>query len=128
MTRPVVMMTASWIKPQRRPIQSPRTPTRIWPALGQHHLSPSVEINERTLTNNDTANFEILDGLDPSFVAGFVVLPTIGKDGLEKGREVADGKQDVSRTILSGRRGMLVSVQAYPSSKRPAPGMTIFLK
>jgi len=48
------------------------------------------------LTNYDTADFEIIDGGDPSLVACFEGLPAIGECRLEKRFDVADGEQDIT--------------------------------
>ena len=51
---------------------------------------------EKPLTNDDTADFEIVDAGDPSFAAGFEGLPAIGEGSLEKRFDVANGEQDVT--------------------------------
>src|SRR5947207_7501085 len=102
------------------------TPTRIWPACSQYHQTLAGRAG-KTLTDDDAADFEIVDGVDPPPVADFERLPAGGEDGLEEWLDVADGEQDVTGFILRPRQATR-GVQAYPSSRRPAPGMTKFLK
>lgn len=48
------------------------------------------------LTADDTDNFEVADGLNPSFVANVVVFEALGPDSFEESEDVADAEEDVA--------------------------------
>ena len=52
------------------------------------------------LTNNDAANFQIIDGLCPGLGANFESLPAHWKGRLEEWPDITDGEENVTRIEL----------------------------
>lgn len=87
------MMTASWMRPQRRPMLG-----RVSRALGEGggRDAPITDEADEDLADDDTHDLEIGDGVDPLHVAGLEGAPACGPDGREEGAQVADGEEDVA--------------------------------
>lgn len=62
---------------------------------------PISQDTNKNLANNDTADLQVVNSLDPCFIANFVGFPARGESCSEKGFDIADGKQDVSRRQVS---------------------------
>lgn len=53
-------------------------------------------MKRNALTNNNTADFEVVDSLGPCLVAGSEGLPAALENGLEEWLDITDGEQDVA--------------------------------
>ena len=58
---------------------------------------PVTNNSDQDLTENDTDNLEIIDSVDPLFVANRMVIPAGLEGGLEQWLDVSDGEQNVTR-------------------------------
>ena len=87
------------MRPHRRPIQSPIMPTRIWPVSKSARVA--VSRNQTLLTDNYTADFQVVDGLSPSLVAILEVFPARLESGLQERPDVANGEKHVPRRHVS---------------------------
>lgn len=92
MRRPVNMMTASWMRPQRRPILDD---VSIVIDRGGAD-SPVTNGTDENLTNNDTADLEILNRVNPGFIASGEGFPARFPDTLEKRGQVSNGEENVT--------------------------------
>jgi hypothetical protein len=65
-----------------------------------------TDYTNKNLTNDDTNDLEVSDGVSPLLVADLVGLPARRPDSSEKWRQVTDGEKNVSgRTLAAaGRR------------------------
>ena len=97
-------------------------------------ILPVTQDTDQDLTDNDTDNFHIVNGLNPSLIANLVGFPTSRKGGLEEGFDVADGEEHVTARCLLAYvvisagptlRKSAGSSIAHPSRPRPAPGITM---
>lgn len=61
---------------------------------------PVTDDTDEDLTDDDTANFEIVDSLDPGRIADCVLAPAGREGSLEKWLYVADGEKDVTERWL----------------------------
>ena len=91
-------MRASWIRPHRRPILDD---VNLDQSGAEYRDSPITNSTDEDLTNNDTANLEVLDGINPGFIASLKGLPAGLPDSLEKWSQVTDGEEDITLDIVS---------------------------
>lgn len=64
------------------------------------HSLPVTKNANKDLSHNDPANFEIVNGINPCFVANSgTAAPTSLERCLEEGLDVSDGEQDISRLL-----------------------------
>jgi hypothetical protein len=69
------------------------------PRCGPLHPSESIPVTQNSnqyLTDDDTDDFEVIDGVNPLNIADFVLFPAGGEGGLEKGLEVSNGEEHVT--------------------------------
>lgn len=69
------------------------------PRRGLLHPSESIPVTQNSnqyLTDDDTDDFQVIDGMDPLDIADFVLFPAGGEGGLEKGLEVTNGEEHVT--------------------------------
>jgi hypothetical protein len=65
---------------------------------------PVTDNTDKDLADNDTDNFEVVDGLCPDFIANLIGRPTCRESSLEEGPDVANGEKNVSEWILARLR------------------------
>ena len=92
---------------------------------------PVTENSDENLTNNDTANLEVVDGLGPDLVANVEALPALREGGLQKRSDVANGEENVTLEAESSTRNHIVPEVLPHRFKRVAlkgcPEFTKFL-
>ena len=76
---------------------------------------PVTEDTNENLTNDDTNDFEVLDGVDPLNVTCFIGLPAIRECCLEERCNVADGEEHITNMIVS----------KFPSDSHGISGLTL---
>ena len=90
---------------------------------------PVTDDTNEDLTNNDTNDFEVVKGVDPSGVTYLGFLPAGGEGGLKQRLDVANGEEDVTgKRVSMNSATITIEVSTYPSRRRPAPGMTMLRK
>jgi hypothetical protein len=73
---------------------------------------PVTEDTHKNLTDNDTADLEVVDSCDPGRVA-CLALPAVLEASLEERLEVADGEEDVTlETETSARKNHIAEVES----------------
>jgi hypothetical protein len=65
---------------------------------------PVTNNTNEDLADNDTDDFEVVDGLCPDFIANLKGRPTCRESSLEEGPDVANGEKNVSEWILARLR------------------------
>lgn len=59
-------------------------------------ILPVTKNSDENLTNNNTDNLQVFNGVDPLRVANLVVLPTRLEGGLEEWLDVSDRKKHIT--------------------------------
>jgi hypothetical protein len=62
---------------------------------------PVTDDTDKNLTDDDTDNFEILNGADPILGANFIGAPTFRPDSLEKRGQISNGEEHVTLRLLA---------------------------
>jgi hypothetical protein len=62
---------------------------------------PVTDNTNEDLANNDTDDFEVIDGLCPDFIANLIGRPARRESSLEERPDVANGEKNVSEWILA---------------------------
>lgn len=58
---------------------------------------PITDNSDQDLAEDDTDNLEIVDRVDPLFVANRMIIPAGLERGLKQGFDVSDGEQNVTK-------------------------------
>lgn len=92
-SNPSNMMTASWIKPKRRPTLFRLADDSLDVFK---YYSPITNCTNKNLTDHDTRNFKVSDWMHPGLATRLVWFPACWPYRLIKRCKVADREQDVS--------------------------------
>src|ERR1700712_230929 len=87
------------MRPHRRPILVDLSAQYM--DLGQRSLPVTNETNEN-LSNNDTQNFKICNGVDPLPVTNRVLFPALWPDTLEEWGKIAYREKNVTVVMSVG--------------------------
>ena len=58
---------------------------------------PITDNSDQDLPEDDTDNLEIVDRVDPLFVANRMIIPAGLEGGLKQGFDVSDGEQNITK-------------------------------
>lgn len=89
------------MRPQRRPILLSNNVSFFCLVIFLYFVQVEVflritQITDENLSDNDTDNFQVVDGGNPVSIADGVVIPAIREGLLEQAADVADGEEDVT--------------------------------
>lgn len=80
--------------------------------------NPVTNDTDQDLTDNDTANFQIINSVDPGLAANLVRVPAVRETLLEQRLQVADGEQDVAfETKTSTGKNHVAEIKADGSKR-----------